>query len=206
MESGGLKRLILTALILSGLIMQTAYAESQGPNYPTIATFDVGWADEDSGRYCDNYFANWLTGDAGALALTGYGFDIPNDAHIDSFTTDAQLYAVILEGGCNSNIELAIGAGSKGTYVVMAGQWPEGSEGTVHGVNDSANGSWNPIFIPANVDSTEFGVSIVNLGCNNAEESYVDCVPLTVWYTIYEAEATPDVIQGPSGRSKVQGP
>jgi len=153
----------------------------QGPNYPTIAAPEGGWTLEDSGRYCDDYYATWLEGDAGSLILTGYGFTVPSNSHIDSITTDVQLYTV-LNGGENADIQISVGAGSKNTFFVMASQWPVDAEAAVHGESDSVTGSWNPNFVPANIDSTEFGVAIsANLTTNN-EDSFVDCIPLTVWY------------------------
>jgi len=182
--------LFLLSIVISLLFSISLLGQSEGPNYPSSA------ANVSYGTVSWTNTTNILTDDSSIatatipknettdyLVATNYGFSIPGTAtiicivvSIDKYTTGGKTY--------DSNLYLTKdGTNIAGSdYGDTSTKWQ--SSETVANYGGSAD-LWGTTWSPAEINSSNFGVMFTSTQASNgSEDSYVDYISITVYYTL----------------------
>ena len=185
-----LKSLIITIILAWAIANSSNSQVTVGPNSPGTGTNVVvggtAWSNPGNITASDNSYASvsltfFATSDA--LVATNFGFSIPGTATIDGITVSIE------KNGTGFTSDLAIQLTKDGTtavgsnYAQFFTPWP-GTDTNV-GYGGAAN-LWGTTWIPAEINSANFGVYIRAIGINlfGSSVASVDHVTVTIDYTI----------------------
>ena len=182
----------LAAFLLIGA--QTAFAASQGPNFPDVGTEvngpgTIAWSSEGNITADDSSFATAvLTANAISeyLQATDFDFSIPSGATIDGIQVSINRFSSSDFFGNSvddSDLFLVKGGSIVGTDHASTSDWP-----TTEGIANygSVSDLWSTTWTSADINAANFGValSVRNESPLTGRTASVDYIRVTVTYTV----------------------
>jgi len=162
----------------------------QGWHYPTIDG-STDWTDApenlqgDDGAYATKNFTVG-EGNSGALSLTGFGFDIQDDATITGITLEMERFQEFL-GGANTwladiTIQTLKAGVAGGTNKSTGATWYPFNGGLAVVTFGGSSDLWGRTWTPAEISDSGFGVYLTQGG--NQYKGWLDYVRISVAYTV----------------------
>lgn len=209
--SGLVSLLILAAPV--GVALGATISTSSGPNFPSSATdgggASVAWVSVEKVEVSNNQYAYADMGGAHdtdnrthSLLATDFGFSVPTTATITGVQISIERNCTSCTDGTGNeavydkNIKLIQGGVVTGNDEATSTAWSRGTDRTdSYGATDDL---WGLTLTPADVNSSDFGVSISakklpnDQGSYNGNDTYanIDSVTITVYYTLTLTEQT----------------
>jgi hypothetical protein len=185
------KVVFMTILLLVALPVTTALAGSTGPNYPGTAATGGGNGDlwsasigslvaalgADGGETAQVTLAS--NGDSENLNMTGFGFSLPGDATITGISVEMNRYSST-SGVQDVTVRLFKAGTLVGDNKPAAGTWPIATN-TVATYGGSSD-LWGTTWTPAQINASNFGVTLDVTNGASARTASVDYVHITVYY------------------------
>jgi hypothetical protein len=141
-------------------------------------------AQEPDGLYAWVELDALLAPDSYPLECTGFGFDIPAEAHV--LGVEARLLARGSQvDGIKDSLRLVVGGTRSGDTKAHVHTWPTVDTWMQAGGEDDLWGHYQGLS-PSEVNASDFGVAVFAHGQADMVTAYLDAVELTVYYAIPE--------------------
>ena len=168
---------IMIALVIV-LIPALLRADSHGPNSPSAYTDGGNWSSQTNAYAQDDAYAvyNGSNNADRRFRLTGFGFNLPGCAIIDSIVVELDTYR-------NPGIICTISVTKEGTTEISSGQGTcPTSDNDVY-QNDGAQPLWGTTWSAADINSANFGIIMHTRSDCSSTNWRVDHVRVTVFYS-----------------------
>jgi hypothetical protein len=179
--------IIAFAILFTALAPVAGHADDTGEHLATdTAAVGTGWNNASNGFTCAG--ASAQARQTRTQEYFGYGFSVPADATVTGIVVRARANDTS-SSTHHLNISLSWNDGSTFTAVQSTADFPSGSPLTDYLVGGSTD-LWGHAWTPAEFDDGAFVLRVTSASGSNANPDNLDCIPVTVYYSLPTATAT----------------